>query len=81
MRLITIATFNFASQVYLAKSLLETQGIVCRITNEHSGSSEGVGLQVPEDAVEAALGILDGVEPPAEQEDDSRLVSVGTLLC
>lgn len=50
--LITIATFDNAPQAYLVKARLESEGIVCFLTDEHissllpSGPFGGIKLQV-----------------------------------
>jgi hypothetical protein len=87
MRLITVAAFTFPAQAHLMKALLESEGIFCRLANEHMVNADGlssvalggVQLQVPEDAVEAAQEILADVEPPDDEEDHSQLVAVAAF--
>ena len=89
MRLVTVATHTFPAQAHLTKALLESEGIFCRIANEHMVNADGfssvavggVQVQVPEDAVEAALEVLANVEPEEEQieGDPSRLVPIASF--
>jgi len=78
MRLVTVATFTFPAEAHLAKALLESEGILCRLANEHFvnafGPVDGVQVQVPQDSVEMAREILNEVEPPKECSGDSTKV-------
>ncbi|MDX1531124.1 MAG: DUF2007 domain-containing protein [Rhodothermales bacterium] len=81
MRLVTVATSTFPAQAHLMKALLEDEGILCRLANEHYlnayGGVEGVLVQVPEDAADAARAVL--AEAERTEEDASLLVAVATF--
>jgi hypothetical protein len=72
MRLTTVATFDDPAQAHLARTSLETSGILCFVVGEHPNQSERgwTELQVPEDAEATAREILAGGAPEALAGED-----------
>jgi hypothetical protein len=66
MRLVNIATYSQVAEAYMAKHLLEAEGIEASLADEESGAAVGyahgpsgaVKLQVPEGQAERSTAIL-----------------------
>ena len=77
MDLVTIATTKTSAEAHLKRALLMSEGITAFVIDGWAAAEDGVRLQVPEDAVEAARAALDGTDFESEPEGDgTRLVLV-----
>lgn len=64
---VTVATFNFSHEAYMAKNKLEAEGIPCMIADEftiamdwlYANALGGIKVKVPEEKFEEARVILD----------------------
>ena len=76
-RLVTIATFNEATEAHILKGRLESEGILCFLGDEHiigaqpfySAAVGGVKLRVTEQDVEEAQAILSRIHRGDNQFD------------
>lgn len=74
--MITVARFTFAYEAWLARGLLESEGIPAWLADEHtitmnwlySNALGGVRLQVPESYQADAVQVLNSVSPVSEEE-------------
>lgn len=81
-RLVTIAQFRDLPVAGLAKSKLESAGIICFLDNEYtvganwlySNALGGVKLNVPEEYAEEAKSILDENTAPIATEESEGLL-------
>ena len=72
-KMVTVATFDMPTEAHLAKGLLEANGLAAFLADEltvgvawHlSNAVGGIKLQVPENDVERATGILSAREDPS----------------
>ena len=76
MDLITVTTAKTPFEAHLKRALLMDEGIVCYVIEGWAAAEDGIRVQVPEDAVDAARAILEGVDAPEPEGDDSKLATV-----
>ena len=77
-KMVTVATFDMPTEAHLAKGLLEANGLAAFLADEltvgvawHlSNAVGGIKLQVAENDVERAAGILSAREDPSVNEED-----------
>jgi Putative prokaryotic signal transducing protein len=75
-RFVTIATYNYAYETIIPKAILESEGILCFVRDEHtmyiqpffSSTGGGIKLQVASEDAEDALKIIQETESGSEMD-------------